>query len=165
MDTKKENRRLAQLRYNSSEKGKAYKAKWRKDNLQHRLECEKERYRKNPERVKRNVSNWKAKNPDRYKLNLRSAYLKRKYGITLAQYDALMTKQNGCCAICRDKHPKLCIDHCHKTGVVRGLLCQNCNSAIGFLREDMGVWREVCNYLWTPWNTADEIFKRMKEAA
>ena len=63
--------------------------------------------------------------------------LKRRYGITQAEYDALLAKQAGACAICR-RQPKgrLCVDHCHLTGRIRGLLCHKCNIGLGNLRED-----------------------------
>lgn len=46
-------------------------------------------------------------------------------------------------------HKKLSVDHCHKTGKVRGLLCSNCNTAIGLLKEDINVLKNAINYLTT----------------
>src|SRR5215211_2441287 len=64
----------------------------------------------------------------------------RKYGLTRQEYDTLFKQQQGRCAICYTaqnmcggKPISLCIDHCHETGVVRGLLCNFCNSEIEFL--------------------------------
>src|SRR5262245_42938009 len=78
---------------------------------------------------------------------LRSFELKR-YGVTLAEYDALLEKQGGLCAICR-KHSKrrLCIDHCHLTGTVRGLLCDSCNLGLGSLKEDQASLVAALAYL------------------
>lgn len=61
----------------------------------------------------------------------------RSYGLTLAQYAALFTAQNNVCLICNGvtKGKKLVVDHDHKTGQVRGLLCTRCNTAIGFLED------------------------------
>jgi hypothetical protein len=61
-----------------------------------------------------------------------------KYGLTFEQYEAMFTRQGGKCLVCRNDFTatgkrKPCIDHCHKTGVVRGILCGSCNSAEGFL--------------------------------
>jgi len=65
--------------------------------------------------------------------------LKSKYGLTIVQYDEMLTQQNGSCAGCR-RPPKsggrrLHVDHNHKTGKVRGLVCWHCNSAIKKLRD------------------------------
>ncbi len=62
----------------------------------------------------------------------------RNYGITIAQRDELLVKQGNCCAICKTENPirQWRIDHCHKTNVVRGILCSNCNVGIGMLGED-----------------------------
>ena len=60
---------------------------------------------------------------------------RRKYGLEPEQHAALVSSQNGRCAICRRKQ-KLLVDHCHQTGQVRGLLCGPCNTAIGMLDDD-----------------------------
>jgi hypothetical protein len=62
----------------------------------------------------------------------RGHWLKFNYGISLEDYNAMLMQQNGACAICKKKPNKvLCVDHCHTTGVVRGLLCRKCNLALG----------------------------------
>lgn len=68
------------------------------------------------------------------------------YGIDLAEYNRMFAEQKGVCAACgfpetridrkTKKQKKLHVDHCHKTGRVRGLLCNNCNSALGLLKDD-----------------------------
>jgi Recombination endonuclease VII len=77
-----------------------------------------------------------------------NANLKRLYGISAAEYDALLAKQGGVCAICR-KHSKrrLCVDHCHLTGTVRGLLCDRCNVGLGYLKEDQASLVAALAYL------------------
>lgn len=65
--------------------------------------------------------------------------LRRKYGISAADYEAMLRKQDDRCQICRrpsldDK--RLAVDHNHVTGAVRGLLCSNCNSGIALLGDD-----------------------------
>jgi len=69
---------------------------------------------------------------------VRNTRLKSKYGLTLSQYQTMYRKQHGRCAICGQKS-KLCVDHNHKTGVVRGLLCYQCNSFIGRTDEQKAV--------------------------
>ena len=73
-------------------------------------------------------------------LDNRRHWIKKKYGITLDQYDEMLANQGGVCAICGTPPPEgtlLHIDHRHvKPVVVRGLLCKQCNVAIGFLRDE-----------------------------
>jgi hypothetical protein len=73
----------------------------------------------------------------------------RSYGITLQEHDRLMAEQNNCCWICKGNNDQmaLCIDHDHKTGEVRGLLCNVCNRAIGLLRDDPDLIKRAAEYL------------------
>ncbi len=73
----------------------------------------------------------------------------KKYGITMGQYYDMMFTQSGCCKICKRPvtNMRLAIDHDHKTGDVRGLLCNKCNSMIGFANDDPDILIEAANYL------------------
>lgn len=75
--------------------------------------------------------------------------LRRKYGVTLAQYEALLRKQRGHCALCPAKpnRKRLSVDHNHKTGAIRGLLCDRCNQAIGRLGDDVAGLKRAIAYL------------------
>jgi hypothetical protein len=73
--------------------------------------------------------------------------LKKIYGLTPEQYEAMKKAQRGRCAICNRETDKLVIDHNHDTGTVRSLLCNNCNLAIGHLREDVATAEAVAYYL------------------
>ena len=75
--------------------------------------------------------------------------LLRRYGITPDDYDRMLAAQNGRCAICRRLPGKraLCVDHIHKTGVVRGLLCDRCNRAIGNLNDNHQTLKSAEIYL------------------
>lgn len=78
------------------------------------------------------------------------AKLLRRYGMTKDQYDALHDAQNGVCAICRKRQPsgqRLVVDHCHRSGVTRGLLCHKCNMALGLLFDDIELLRAAIEYL------------------
>ena len=78
----------------------------------------------------------------------RSGTLKRLYGISAAEYDALLAKQGGACAICRKRSKeRLCVDHCHLTGTIRGLLCHACNRALGALKDDQASLVAALAYL------------------
>lgn len=71
--------------------------------------------------------------------NERDAYLRRRYGITEGDYDAMGAAQEWRCAICIREFPPnghdLRVDHNHKNGVVRGLLCNECNTGLGLLDD------------------------------
>lgn len=83
----------------------------------------------------------------------RESDLRRKYGITLAQYDELKAKQGGGCAICKatvgeaKRGRALYVDHDHTSGEVRGLLCGRCNTAIGYLRDHPAYAHALLGYL------------------
>lgn len=69
---------------------------------------------------------WNAENAT--KTYVREKSLKERYGITQEDFDRMMSEQNGQCAICDREFPKIArVDHCHKTEIVRGLLCDRCN--------------------------------------
>lgn len=98
------------------------------------------------------VKRWRRENcgTKRYSINLRKARLKRVYGITMEYFDALFKKQGSGCDICKRKEPKgpnWSIDHCHKTGKIRGILCVPCNLGIGQLQESKKVLKSAIKYL------------------
>lgn len=70
------------------------------------------------------------------------------YGVKAEDYEKMLSRQNGCCAVCGDKSNKpLVIDHCHTSGAVRGLLCGNCNTGIGMFRDDAALLQKAISYL------------------
>jgi Recombination endonuclease VII len=76
----------------------------------------------------------------------------RLYGLTLDEYEALVDQQGGVCAICEEppvkgRGKRLVVDHDHRTGRPRGLLCALCNVAIGYLREDPRLFDRAKEYL------------------
>jgi hypothetical protein len=86
-------------------------------------------------------------NPDK----ARSYALKSKYGITLAEYDAMFAAQNGSCKICGvhqlELKRTLAVDHCHKTQEVRGLLCIACNLGLGKFEDNLSIVLNAAAYL------------------
>ena len=79
---------------------------------------------------------WKAENPDKLKTYNRTQSL-RKYNLTQLEFDSMLKKQGGGCACCgtKDSWRNLAVDHNHKTGEVRGILCDRCNRAAGLLAD------------------------------
>lgn len=97
---------------------------------------------------------WATDNPERHKYSLRNRALKKKYGITIEDYDKMKEDQQGCCAICNSDETNtayntntFCVDHDHKTGEVRGLLCDSCNRGLGFLQDDPDILLNAVDYL------------------
>ena len=90
-------------------------------------------------------------NPDRVRRN----NLKRMYEITHEEYENMWESQEGLCKICNQPETVkvkgvtkfLAVDHCHETGKIRGLLCNNCNRAIGMLKDNPEVLRKAASYL------------------
>lgn len=80
----------------------------------------------------------------------RSSRLTALYGVTAEQYDAVLERQNGVCAICKNTTTdgrRLAVDHCHYTGKIRGLLCFHCNTAIGRLGDTAEKVARAVKYL------------------
>jgi hypothetical protein len=102
----------------------------------------------NPEKVRETSRVWARNHPER----VRGAYLRRKYGITLEDWVRAFRAQNGCCAICGDKFgddpKKTHVDHDHKTGEFRKLLCRNCNIGLGMFKSNPEFLRKAIDYLW-----------------
>ena len=98
-----------------------------------------------------------SKNREQY----RKHQLKYKYGITIADYNLMLNRQGGTCAICNEKNftrekgthnnkavpMSLAVDHNHKTGQVRGLLCNGCNTSLGKFKDDPVLLEKAIQYL------------------
>ena len=115
----------------------------------HRKECR--------DRIKTGTTKFKVglykKGTKEYKNHQKDIQLRYNYGTTLKEYNTLFSIQNGCCCICNIhqnslKKP-LGIDHSHKTGKIRGLLCSNCNTALGLLKENLKSLEKAHYYLLT----------------
>ena len=83
------------------------------------------------------------RNPDLSRKN----HLRYRYGLTLEQTADMLLQQKCKCAICGCEDKRLVIDHCHKTGKVRELLCDPCNQGIGFLRDNINTLENAITYL------------------
>jgi hypothetical protein len=75
----------------------------------------------------------------------------KQYGLTIESYNEMVINQGGVCKICllapTGRKKNLCVDHCHVTGKVRGLLCDSCNRAIGLLGDDTNLLAKAIEYL------------------
>lgn len=89
------------------------------------------------------------KNLDKHKVLGRARGLKRNFGITVADYEQMFSRQKGVCAICEkpETRRRLSVDHCHKTGKIRGLLCNKCNRGLGYFYDDKNLMKKATEYL------------------
>ncbi len=94
---------------------------------------------------------WLLNHPERFREMQRKAALKRNYGLLPVDFDALLKKQNGGCAICNSSKPggkgNFHVDHDHETGQVRGLLCADCNMGLGKFKDNIDVLKAATSYL------------------
>jgi hypothetical protein len=118
-----------------------------------KAERAKRNYQTNREKILARNKAYREANPDKMKISYRRNYLKKKflsYGITETQYNELLLKQDGRCAICltdKPTQPGWHIDHDHTTGEVRGILCQKCNIGIGLLQDNPAIVKSALSYL------------------
>lgn len=82
------------------------------------------------------AAQWKVANPERRKATSKRFNLRRRYGLTVEQFEAMREAQSDKCAICHKPFKQLpSVDHDHATDLVRGLLCAHCNVGLGFLEQ------------------------------
>ena len=93
---------------------------------------------------------WEANNLEKAQLMWRRGHLRKTYGITPEAFDAALNTQNNCCAICKTTEPgarSFHVDHDHTTGELRGLLCNNCNRALGYIKENTDSIASMLEYV------------------
>jgi len=102
----------------------------------------------------------KEANPEKVRLDRYLKHLKVEYNLTLETYYKILEVQGGVCAICGIEHEKyieqdaihnfFCVDHDHNSGQVRGLLCRNCNSGLGKLKDSKELLKRAIKFLDKP---------------
>ena len=132
----------------NKEKNRRIQQEWNNENKAKRQELKKAWDLANVEHRKSYAAKRKEKDPT-YTVR---KHLKDAYGMELSEYDALLNSQSSGCAICgklggSSTWTKLAVDHCHKTGAVRALLCRKCNTALGMVNDDIGVLTAMISYL------------------
>ena len=143
-------------RKSNPDKVKRYSILWPKKNRKAYLKKKKLYRQRHPERARQQVKNAFSKHKDRYAATKFRRWLHNKYGISEQDYSALLEKQKGSCAICHKsqqcadktkRRTRLYVDHCHKTGRIRGLLCFKCNVLLGCAGDDATLLRRAIAYL------------------
>lgn len=116
---------------------KEYQEQYRKTHRDKFRAYSKKFYKKNKEKLKKKHAEHYANNKEHYEKRHRKNHLKKKYDITIEFFNKLLLNQNGKCAICSIDFKKMkpCVDHCHKTNKVRGLLCRPCNLSLSVVEN------------------------------
>lgn len=143
-------RRARRIASDEFEKRKPYNDQWRAENVEHTSAYSRR---------------WAAENKDKILAYKRSAQSRERsrawrlssaFGLTIEDYEAILAHQGGVCAICGRKQAdlstsrRLHVDHSHKSGLVRGLVCWFCNTAIGKFRDDPDLLEKASKYLRSP---------------
>ncbi len=135
-----------------------WQRKWRLKNPERWAEIRKAACeRRKPQRAEE-AKRWRAKNPAIYKRSGKKSRLMKSYGLTLEQEEAIYVAQNGKCPICDvalvretgvqvKSVNKSHVDHDHKSGNVRGLLCATCNLLLGYAKDSIEVLQAAIEYL------------------
>lgn len=95
-----------------------------------------------PQEVSKSNRRWWTNNKDAAK-----SYVVRRHGLTLEQYREMESRQGKRCAICQEPGESLNVDHDHNTGLVRDLLCRNCNFGLGAFGDNPGTLQAAIAYL------------------
>ncbi len=130
--------------------GPCYKKDYHKRNSEKRSAAAKQRYREDPHsKAKSAEAARRRRATPEGRLADREWRYRRKYGLTIAMRDAKFHEQNGACAICKRAVDleRIHVDHDHKTGAVRDLLCSMCNRGLGFFVDRADLCDEAAAYL------------------
>lgn len=106
--------------------------------------------KKNPDKQSTYRNNWEKFNPEKHKESCYMTHIRKTYGKNAKEiYILLVNKQNNVCAICGGTsiRKRLAIDHCHKSGEIRGLLCSHCNTGLGMFRDSKEFLLNAIRYL------------------
>ena len=121
---------------------------WRERNHERLVLYSRRHYAKNPKRRMEVGKAYRQRHPERYKLTVRASNLRRKFSVTIAQYDKMFANQNGCCIICKSPlRGNFGVDHDHETKRVRGIACNWCNSYVLAKRNTPEILRLAADYL------------------
>jgi hypothetical protein len=109
----------------------------------------------NKEKLHIKNKEWRKNNPERTAEIYRKQNLKQKYGMSLEDYDKMLQEQSNVCAVCeqpevlvkKGKLQPLCVDHCHESGKVRALLCNDCNRNLIAHRTSSDIFYKAAAYV------------------
>lgn len=137
-EQKKQNKKIAGKLYrlNFKEQNNLTIKKWRKNN---------------PEKVKKIRKKFKLNNPEKVKIYEKKNKMYNKFKITIREYNEMLLNQNNQCFLCfktpEENKKALAVDHCHKTGKIRGLLCSKCNLGLGLFNDNVNIMEKAIKYI------------------
>jgi hypothetical protein len=150
-----EKERLADKAYREANRDKinAKSAAWKAANPDKVKAIQRAYKQRNAAKIAEVKRAWRKANPEKHRAANQRWQMNRR--MKKCDFDAMLDAQGGRCAICRTDKAfsgggdgrRLAIDHCHSTGVVRGLLCGNCNRMLGLVKDDPEVLRRAAVYL------------------
>ena len=169
-DKRREQKRLAAERYRKAnpevvkqrnreqyeknkEKRIAYAKEYYSNNLEKLTFASKQRYEKNKESIGESRKEYRQNHPEHFARLEKKYDLWSKYRLTLFDLQGMLNQQNGLCAndgcktMLTTGKSGYCVDHDHKTGIVRGLLCRNCNLALGHAKDSLQRLQGLMDYL------------------
>ena len=141
-DTRRKYKRIYQKEWDKKypEKRNLYHRRWYARHIEKARIYHRDRMRK-----------WVKANPIKARQYKRKTSLKTKFGLSLEGFEKLFNMHKGKCWVCNGpptgRWKRLHVDHCHKTGKVRGLLCHNCNTALGHLRDSTKIIKSLLKYI------------------
>lgn len=130
-----------------------YNKQYRNNNLEKIKDYDKARYYEDPKRRYDELKRWRTISKDKMRVYAKRAKLKKCYKLTLDDFEIMLAAQGGRCAICGGTEPggptnlSFCVDHCHTTGRVRGLLCFSCNQGLGHFKDNVDLLANAAEYL------------------
>lgn len=158
-----------EYRLANKEKIRLLRIAWYEENPKYYLNYNKEYYQINKEDILNHKADYYKNNPDKlddrlawsknwnkeHPVVMKAAHLKSAHGLSFDQYQTMLFEQDYCCAICginesdlkEMSNRGLCVDHDHKTGLIRKLLCDDCNTGLGRFRDDISSMKNAINYL------------------
>ncbi len=125
------------------ERRRLAREKWAAKNRSYVAEKSREWKQRNPDKVRELKRRWRQKNQD----SVRDSKLRYDYGISLEELQNLIKAQGDVCGICRLPTTRFFVDHCHTTMKIRGALCLQCNSGLGFFRDSEKFLESAIHYL------------------
>lgn len=129
-----------------------YKLQWQRNHSENYKRAMRKWEKANPDKVSARSREWRYRNLDKVRQKAKRVRLRLDFGLSIEQYEMMLDAQNGVCAICKQPETSrgfqfLSVDHSHRTGEIRGLLCNKCNLALGLMQDDPKLLRAAALYL------------------